>query len=172
MESENTPIIKGRPWPPKLTDELFDDICDRIASSSDSLIIICKDNGVDYRSFKRWLRKEENSDLREKYRKAKEDQADHLLDETIDIADDNSMDTKQVMRGREIVNVEDTEWTGRSKIRISTRQWAMERLAPKKYGKSLDITTGGSKLNPLSNLNTNELNQLILLQQKAEKKDA
>jgi hypothetical protein len=47
------------------------------------------------------------------------------------IADDSSGDTIETSKGV----IENREFTSRSKLRVETRMWLMERLSPKKYGK-------------------------------------
>nr|WP_175982565.1 terminase small subunit protein [Caballeronia zhejiangensis] len=89
----------------------------------------------------RWLR--EREDFRQQYARAREDQAEHYLDEIIAISDDSSRDTIHG-EDRDIPN---SEWIARSRLRVDARKWAMSKLAPKKYGDKLDVTSGGESLN-------------------------
>jgi hypothetical protein len=67
--------------------------------------------------------------------RARELQAEHFADEIVDIADDGRNDFMMRVRerGEEFVDV-NREHLERSKIRIATRQWVMERILSNKYG--------------------------------------
>jgi hypothetical protein len=57
----------------------------------------------------------------------------------IDIADDGSNDFMTITKGDISYEVENKEWTSRSKLRVETRKWAASKLKPKKYGEKLDL---------------------------------
>ena len=71
--------------------------------------------------------------------RARELQAEYLIDEIVEIADDGSNDYMQKKHGP----VVDQEHMGRSRLRIDTRKWAASKLAPKKYGDKLDLNHAG-----------------------------
>ena len=48
-------------------------------------------------------------------------------------------DTKVLIKSGGIVEVEDTEWVNRSKLRVEARKWIAAKLRPKKYGDKIDI---------------------------------
>jgi hypothetical protein len=128
--------------PSSYTIELAETICDRIAEG-ESLRSICADEDMpDKKTVLRWLRKDE--EFRAHYAQAREDQAEHLLDEIFQIADDTTNDTEYGDAGPKA----NTEWISRSRLRVDTRKWAMSKLAPKKYGEKLDVTSGGEKVAP------------------------
>jgi hypothetical protein len=85
----------------------------------------------------RWLAK--FPEFRDQYARAREVQADALLDECLEIADDASGDfvTRQTDNGP--VQAVDYEHIARSKLRVDTRKWAVARLAPKKYGERVAV---------------------------------
>lgn len=140
MESEMPKPTIGRPT--DFTPELAELICERIADG-ESLRAICRDDAMPCTaSVKRWLRK--NEEFRAQYAHAREEQAEAFLDEIIEIADDDSQDTSYSDSGPKA----NTEWISRSKLRVDTRKWAMSKLAPKKYGDKLDVTSLGEKLPP------------------------
>jgi hypothetical protein len=76
-----------------------------------------------------WL--SQNQRFSEQYTQAKRLQADKMGENILDIADDSSGDSIETSKGV----VENREFTSRSKLRVETRMWLMERLDPKKYGK-------------------------------------
>jgi hypothetical protein len=136
----------------KFSIELFDKICDEIAVSSVGLLHICEKYGTTSRSFLRWVREDEEKEdseqlnLRHKYACAREDQAEFLADQIIEIADDSTHDTKTIQKGEQTIEVENTEWVNRSKLRVEARKWTASKLKPKKYGDKLDLTSGNEKL--------------------------
>lgn len=126
------------------TQELFDSICQQIATSSTSTRNICKAHQIDPVTFYRWLQKDE--DLRNQYARAKEDQVEFLIDEMLEIADDGSNDLMTIVKGDMEYEMENKEVTNRSKLRLDTRKFIASKLKPKKYGDKLDVTTAGEKI--------------------------
>lgn len=133
--------------PSKYTKKLAVKFCYIISTSSLGIKRICekyKDMPTE-KTIHNWL----NSDKEflQLYTRAKEFQADFMIDETIDIADDGTNDTIiiQMPSGAER-EVENKEWTNRSKLRIETRKWIASKLKPKKYGDKLDVTSDGEKI--------------------------
>ena len=128
--------------PSKYSEEISEKICDEISASSKSLGKICKSLDVSTVSVFRWL--DENEDFRNRYARAREIQADFLAEEIIEIADDSSRDTKSVVKGGQVIEVEDTEWTNRSKLRVDARKWIASKLKPKKYGDKIQTEYSGT----------------------------
>jgi hypothetical protein len=136
---------KGRPS--KYTSELADQICELVATTSKSMRTICLEIGVPYGTHLQWLR--DKDDYSSQYACAKEDQADFLSEEMIDIADDSSNDVRYTESG-EVIN---SEFVQRSKLRIDTRKWIASKLKPKKYGDKLDVLSDGKALvSPIINM--------------------
>lgn len=88
-----------------------------------------------------WL--ETDDAFRSKYARAREVQAEVLVDEMIDIADDDSGDIKTV-RGKDgAPTIElDRDNVARAKLRLEQRRWTAEKLLPKKYGAKVDLLGG------------------------------
>jgi hypothetical protein len=115
--------------PSDYSEELVEEICLRI-SFGEGLVKICKDEHIPSRStVMRWLLN--NKEFQDKYAQAREAQADYLLEELLDIADDKSGDTYEDAKGNIKV---DHENINRSRLRVDTRKWVIAKLAPKKYG--------------------------------------
>jgi hypothetical protein len=133
--------VTGRPS--KFTQQLADEICERIATTARGIDFLCESDAKlpSARTVHRWLN--EHDGFRQSYLRARERQADLLFDECLEIADDVSNDTK-IVGGedyeREVAN---TEWISRSKLRVDTRMRMAGKLAPKKYGERLDLEHGG-----------------------------
>jgi hypothetical protein len=131
----------GRPT--DYSEELTDAICERIAEG-ESLRTICTDDGMPNKATVfRWLAK--HDEFATKYAHARDVQADLLVDEMTDIADDGSNDwmERKDDDGNNIGWRENGEALRRSALRISTRQWIAEKLKPKKYGTK--VAVGGDK---------------------------
>ena len=142
---ENT-SSKGKVGKPtKYSAEIVDRICSLIATTTKSMNTICKEVGIDYTTHQKWLREKEDYSLN--YVRAKEDQADLLAEQILEIADDSVQDTKTINKFGQEIEVENTEWVNRSKIRIDARKWIASKLKPKKYGDSMKLS--GDKENPV-----------------------
>lgn len=98
-------------------------ICERIANG-DSLVTICKSEEMPHIvTVYRWLA--ENEGFRNMYVRAREDQADTMADEIVQIADTE-------------------EDSAKARVRIDARKWVASKLKPRKYGDKLDIEHSGS----------------------------
>src|SRR5215217_7474217 len=126
----------------KYTDKMALIICDRIANG-ESLKSICQDEDIPARStvFK-WLA--ENKTFSDMYARAREEQADTIFDEIIEIADDGRNDWME-RRGEEDAGwVTNGENIQRAKLRIDAGKWMAAKLRPKKYGERQEIEHSGS----------------------------
>lgn len=117
-------------------------ICTRLADGN-SLRTICKaDDMPDARTVYRWL--EAHAEFRQQYARAREDQADALAEEILEIADDGRNDTYLTEDGAELVN---HDHIARSRLRVDARKWLASKMAPKKYGDKLELA--GDQNNPI-----------------------
>jgi len=97
------------------------------------------------RIFKRTGFHSKNSEFRQQYALAREVQAEHHIDEIVEIADDGTNDymEKRNADGALVGWTENGENVQRSRLRVDTRKWAASKLAPKKYGdKQVDEHSG------------------------------
>lgn len=133
--------------PTKYTPELGDLVCSKIATSNRGLSTICADEGMPTRqTVHDWVK--ENKEFADKYARAREDQADFLAEEILEIADHSDKDTVFVYdKNGKRVPTEDKEWTNRSKLRVDARKWVASKLKPKKYGDKVELS--GDKDNPI-----------------------
>lgn len=111
--------------------KIADKICLLIATSSKGLRAICKDNpGLpDYATIFKWLRESDKQYFIDSYARAREDQADFLADEMMEISDHTEED-HTAFTGINVVN--------RDRLRIDTRKWIAAKLKPKKYADKID----------------------------------
>ncbi len=136
---------KGRPS--IYSQKLADEICSQLANG-DSMRTVCKPGSMpDKATLFRWIRTKE--DFRDQYTRAKQESADALTDEMIDIADDASNDW---MKHHDKDN-EGWKANGdhiqRSRLRIETRKWLSSKLKPKKYGEKVQQEITGPDGGPL-----------------------
>lgn len=135
--------------PSEYSDEIALDICERLADGESLRSIGCDENMPSQRTIYRWLAA--NETFCQQYARARETQADTLVDEMLDIADDGSNDWME--RRREDGSVDEVvnhEHIARSKLRLDARKWIAAKLQPRKYGDKLDVTSGGDKLESLA----------------------
>lgn len=129
------PKPTGRPA--KYTKEIADLICEEIATTSKSLRTICLDDKLpSVGTILKWLREDENGFLAQ-YARAKDQQADMLAEEILEISDHTEEDHTP-FTGANVVQ--------RDKLRIDARKWIASKLKPKAYGDKLDVTSLGEKI--------------------------
>lgn len=122
----------------KLTNEILDEICEEITTSSKGLVHILKKHKITPKMFYNKVR--DAGPDRDKYTLAKEMQAHFLFDEIIEIADHTDEDHTP-FTGTNVVN--------RDKIRMEARKWAASKLLPKKYGDKLEVENNINIIPPL-----------------------
>ena len=136
MNGEVTVIKRPRGRPTVLNQAIAEEICERIAGG-ESLRSICATPGFPtVRTVFRWRQADRNG-FHSAYVRARELQAEHFVDEITEIADDGRNDYIERARQNGEVFVEaDREHIMRSKVRIETRQWIIERILANKYGRT------------------------------------
>lgn len=156
---ERRPV--GRPTIP-YDPEIAEQICEAIATSIKPITTILRETpgAPSYSTWLKWLNS--NDELQQFYAQAKAHQADLLVEETIALADEDEGDAEirinhktgepyAVINGRNI---------RRSEVMIKTRQWAAAKFNPKRYGDSIDVTSGGAPL-PAPQLNSVTIDQRV-----------
>lgn len=124
----------GRPT--DYSQELGDVICAKIAEGMSVRNICLEEDMPCTTTFYRWMRL--HKEFREQYAKAKDDQADALVEEILDIADDGTNDwiENYDREGNSTGWKENKEAINRSRLRVDTRKWLASKLKAKKYGDS------------------------------------
>lgn len=133
---------RGRPT--KYTKKLADKICSQL-SEGDSMRTVCKPTNMPNKStLFRWIRTIE--DFCDQYARAKQESADALTDEMLDISDNATNDWME-RQGKDAEGYElNGENIQRSRLRIETRKWLAAKLKPKKYGEKQFIETEDTTL--------------------------
>tara|TARA_A100000164_G_C21820725_1_gene730218 strand:+ start:494 stop:955 length:462 start_codon:yes stop_codon:yes gene_type:complete len=76
------------------------------------------------------------------YVRAREEFADTVFEDILNIADDNREDIRMTENGA-VVNHDNIQ---RSRLRVDARKWVLARMKPKKYGDKIDVTSDGEKV--------------------------
>lgn len=140
MASKPTGNPRGRPS--EYNQELADRICAELAQGYSLRTVCAADDMPSVKTIFNWFRT--YPDFLQQYTRAKEESADAMADEVIDIADDGSNDW-MVKHGKDDQEYWQLngEHVQRSRLRIETRKWLMAKMKPKKYGEKLDMTSDG-----------------------------
>lgn len=95
----------------------------------------CEAVGVPRQTFEDWTDKDET--LSGQYTRAREKRADHIFEEMLVIADTPVIATVETAKewGTEIKTGDAVD---HRKLQIETRKWMLGKMAPKKYGSSVD----------------------------------
>lgn len=137
----------GRPstYNPEITDA----ICELLAEGK-SLKSICKTDGFPAAAtvFK-WMR--EHPEFLAQYNRAKEECADAMSEEVLDIADDGTNDyVERLGKDGEPAGYQiNGEAIQRSRLRVDTRKWLMAKFKPKKYGEKIVQENVGANGGPI-----------------------
>lgn len=131
--------------------DLATTICVRIADG-ESLRSICRGEDMpDKATVLRWLASDEHKNFRDQYAHARDAQADAIVEECLEIADDGTNDWMERNNGEDkspgyALNGEHVQ---RSRLRVDTRKWWAARLAPKKYGDKVTTEISGPDGGPV-----------------------
>jgi hypothetical protein len=112
------------------SEEIAEEICTEIATSTSGLEKLCKQNPhwpVRANIYK-WCYMHPH--FRDKYAQAKAMQVDWLAEEALEIAYNGSKDTYIDEKNKERC---DHEWVNRSRLKVDTIKWYASKLAPKIY---------------------------------------
>ena len=121
-----------------MTDELFNEICDEIGITTDSVKSICDRKGIAYSTF--WRQIQKGDEWYIPYARARRFQMELMADEIREIADDSSKDKIVVMENGVEKEKVDHEHIQRDKLRIDTRKFLMSKLASVVFGDKTTVT--------------------------------
>lgn len=129
----------GRPSSYSL--ETAQELCSYL-SMGESLKRACEHEGMPtVKTVFNWFGRHE--EFLQLYTRAKEEAADALAEEILDISDNTDNDILEDNEGRVIPNSVRIQ---RDRLRVDTRKFLMAKMKPKRYGDKLDVTSGGEKL--------------------------
>jgi len=132
-------VAGGRPTTYSL--DMADKICERLAAGESMRSISRDDSMPAISTMFKWIR--EHEEFSKQYTKAKEESADALVEDMMDIAD-NQVSQPLVVDGVPLLDkdgnpvmIKDNVSVNHAKLRVDTRKWAASKLKPKKYGEKL-----------------------------------
>ena len=139
----------GRPT--DYTEELGSEICAEL-SQGISLRTVCKAEDLPCAATVfNWLRV--HKEFLEQYTRAKEESADAMAEDILDISDNASndwMDTNDDDNPGYRLNGENIQ---RSRLRVESRKWLMSKQKPKKYGDKTQQEVSGPNGGPIETEN-------------------
>ena len=124
--------VGGRPT--KYSRELALEICTRIPN--ETLREICRDEHIPTKTtIFEWLLDGKHEGFSDQYTKAMDIRADNLFDEIEEIADDSTNDyIERQNKDGSTYDAINGEHVQRSRLRIDTKKWKLQKMLPKKYG--------------------------------------
>ena len=128
------------------TQGLADQVCAKLAEGISVRTVCLSDDMPCATTVFKWLR--EIPEFAQQYARAKQESADAMFEELMDIADDGSNDWMESNKEGNQGYAFNGEALQRSRLRVDTRKWALSKIMPKKYGDK--ITHAGDDENPLS----------------------
>ena len=135
--------------PSEFSQDIADRICAGLADGQSMRTVCAAEDMPDKSTVFRWLRT--NKDFCDQYTRAKEESADALTDEMLEISDDATNDWME-RHNEEGANVGwqvNGEHIQRSRLRIETRKWLASKLKPKKYGERVSTELTGPNGGPI-----------------------
>ena len=124
--------------------ELAAKICDRLIHG-EGLRAICRDDDMPALSTViDWIK--DKQDFSVQYTKARELQAELMLDDILEIADDSSKDIIDTGMGKMV----DQEVIQRARLKVDTRKWAMGKMYPKRYSEKITQEVTGVDGKPIA----------------------
>lgn len=148
-----TPKVKkpiGRPALYSL--ELGERLCGELATGVSMKTACLPDDMPSAATVFGWMRK--HPEFLEMYTRAKQEAADALVEEMLDISDDGTNDWMEThdKDGNDTGYKVNGEHVQRSRLRVETRKWIAAKLKPKKYGEKVDVSHGVQEGNPIMEL--------------------
>ena len=140
-------------WTPEQKAKACDEILSQVRSGK-SLRAACRD-GDDWippeATFRMWC--DSDADLSAQYTRAREERAEAIFEECLEIADKQGADVVTV----DGVDVVDHNVIARARLQVDTRKWMLGKMQPKKYGDKLELEHAGKvELIPTINFNVKQ----------------
>lgn len=122
---------RGRPT--KYSKELAARICNQLSEGISLRTVCLADDMPTKTTVFTWL--QNDKDFLGQYARAKEESADAMAEDILDIADETN---KVIKSGAE---KKSGAYAQAQRLRVDTRKWIMSKMKPKKYGDSIDVTS-------------------------------
>lgn len=118
--------------------------------NGESLRTICEADDMPHKAtIFRWLADPEHP-ICDHYTRGREIQAESLVDDIQDIADNGTNDWMERQTRKGTITVVNTEAIQRSRLRMDARKWVAGKIKPKKYGTRIQADVAVSPLEEMS----------------------
>lgn len=124
--------------PSSFTQAVADEICSQLAEGKSMRTVCLAEDMPDKATVFRWLRTMPT--FCDQYTRAKEESADALVEEMLDISDDASNDWMERNAGDNAGWLANGDHIQRSRLRVETRKWIAAKLKAKRYGEKVEHT--------------------------------
>lgn len=84
--------------------------------------------------------------FQDKYARARILQADFMAQQIIEISDTQVLAITKTTHEDGSFEITESDALGHRRLQVDARKWAASKLAPKKYGDKLDVTSEGEKI--------------------------
>lgn len=122
--------------PSTYTKAIAAEICSKLSEGM-SLRQICRDDDKMPTMSTVYLWLMSHQEFSDQYTKARDEQADTLADEIIDISDNGTNDWMEINDPDNPGYRANGEAVNRSRLRVDARKWVASKLKPKKYGEKV-----------------------------------
>jgi hypothetical protein len=148
-ESPTKKTRKKMGRPTKYTDEITYEICDLLAGGVSLKKISDMPHMPTRATMYKWM--DEHGDFLNRYTRAKQDCADYMVDEMLEIADDGTNDyNERFDKNGEVMGWQvNHEHVNRSRLRVDARKWIAAKLKPLKYGEKISSEISGPEGKPV-----------------------
>jgi hypothetical protein len=147
MSGEVQPSETKMGRPSKRSDEVIDKVIAGLREGTPLTIICDPDDMPCDDTVRNWAK--DDPELSRAIARAREAGFDRIAMDAIDIADDNTRDTITVRKAGADIEVPDTEWIMRSKLRVETRLKLLSKWDPKRYGDRIATEISGPDGGPI-----------------------
>lgn len=124
--------------PQLYTEDIGAELCAAIAAGKSLRTVCATDPMPSMPTVFKWLRT--NPEFFERYAIAREQRAEAIFEESLEIADDSSGDWVDV----DGVQKFSQEHVNRARLRVDTRKWFLSKMMPKVYGEKTAVEHSGT----------------------------
>lgn len=141
QQEEKQPDPKPVGRPTTYNEDIANKICERI-SEGESLRSICREEDMPAKATVfTWLNK--HKEFSDQYTRAKEEQAEVLADDIVNISDEVGqpliIEGSAVLIDGKPVMIVDAAAVNHARLRVDARKWVASKLKPKKYGDKIEV---------------------------------
>jgi len=138
--------------------KLVNTICKEVAGGRSLRSVLRDENMPSNPTFSKWMKDSKQRLLQ--YTCAREDRADFIFEQILDISDSQEGDMITLEDGREVVNHDVIQ---RARLRVDSRKWMLGKMQPAKYGERLDVQSSDGSMSPNTGLEGKTFEELYQL---------